>query len=249
MNSGCLRILVDKTYEKELFSPKREQDWHIIQESSKTVDSTKLPEKINSGAIIVQTSKDGKNWITSETETDFYNKLESINTPLRNGEEQNEFYTTTNVQITNGCYYRIIVAYKLQRKLKPSKFLFVDTTEKEEKEQLEIYEFYAYNPSVSQSEKLDFQKLYEFSDVYRVDSQNGFKDPKLIESNDPHNDWKVGKFYVSGYTDYLMDDDIPVFLKVPGDKAELWFNLEQEIDKCNGRTDVKINDIFGKSTF
>lgn len=244
VDSGNLKIMLDKNFGVKLFTPDKEQDWHIITDKSKKVDSTKLSENIVSGAVIVQTSKDGKSWINADTETDIYNKMDTINNRTVNGETIDAFYETTNVQITAGCYYRIIVAYKLERTIDPSKVLFVEVKNTEEKERLEIYEFYAYNPNVNQKEVLNIHDAYCFDEVKRVDSPNGFDKESAIGSEDPHNDWALGKFYVSGYTDYIVDEDgCPVFLKVPGDKAALWFLLENELDKCNGRTDVKVEYI------
>ena len=247
VDSGNLKIMVDKEFGTALFTPKKEQDWHVITDKTKIVDSTKLTENIGSGAVVIQTSKDGNTWINVDTETDIYNKMDTLNERTINGEQINAFYETTNVQITTGCYYRIIVAYKLERTVDPSKVLFVEIKNTEKKGRLEIYEFYAYNPNVNQVEELDTADAYEFSDVYRVDSQDGFRNPTAIKSDDPHNDWTLGKFYISGYTDVAYDDDIPVFLKVPGDKAALWFNLEQALDKCNGRTDIKVEYISSGS--
>ena len=244
VDSGNLKIMLNKNFEVQIFTPDKEQDWHIVTDKSKKVDSTKLSDNIGSGAIIVQTSKDGKSWINVDTETDIYNKMDTINNRTINGEPINAFYETTNVQVTTGCYYRIIVAYKLERTVDPSKILFVKVKNTEEKEHLEIYEFYAYNPNVNQNEVLDTNDAYCFDEVKRVDSPNGFDKTTAINSEDPHNDWTLGKFYVSGYTDYIVDEDgCPVFLKVPGDKAALWFLLENELDKCDGRTDVKVEYI------
>lgn len=244
VDSGNLKIMLDKNFGTSLYTPEKEQDWHIITDKTKKVDSTKLSENIGSGAIIIQTSKDGKAWINVATETDIYKKMDTINNRTINGETINAFYETTNVQVTAGCYYRIIVAYKLERTVDPSKVLFVEVKNTEEKECLEIYEFYAYNPNVNQNEILDTKDAFCFDEVKRVDSPNGFDKESAINSEDPHNDWTLGKFYVSGYTDYIEDEDgWPVFLKVPGDKAVLWFLLENELDKCNGRTDVKVEYI------
>ncbi len=247
VDSGNLKIMVDRTFGSTLFKPNNEQDWYIIADKTKVVDSTKLEENIGSGAIIVQTSRDGKAWITIDTVTDIYNNMNTMNERTINGEEIKAFYETTNVQVTAGCYYRIIVAYKLQRIIEPSQVLFVEVKNKEEKERVEIYEFYVYNPNVNQAEELDIMDAYEFSDVYRVDSQDGFNNPTPVKEDDPHIDWTLGKFYVNGHTDVMYDGDIPVFLKVPGDKAALWFHLENELDKCNGRTDVKVEYISSGS--
>lgn len=244
VDSGNLKIMLDPNFGVKLFTTDKEQDWHIVTDKSKKVDSTKLSDNIISGAVIVQTSKDGKSWINVDTETDIHNRMDTINNRTINGEVINAFYETSNVQITAGCYYRIIVAYKLERTVDPSKVFFVEVKNTEEKERLEIYEFYAYNPNVNQKEALDIHDAYCFDEVKRVDSPNGFEKSTAIGSEDPHNDWTLGKFYVSGYTDYIVDEEgCPVFLKVPGDKAELWFLLENELDKCNGRTDVKVEYI------
>lgn len=243
VKSGNLKLMIDEQFGKELFAPSTSTDWHIITDKTKTVDSTNLSQSVGTGAVIVQTSKDGKTWINADTETDIYNKMDTINKRTLNGETIDAFYETNSVQLTNGCYYRVIVAYKLQREVDPSKVLFWDKKNYETKERVEIYEFYAYDPSVNKTESLDTKNSYEFSEVFRVDSPDGFKDPKQLKADDPHIDWSVGKFYVSGYTAVKMDGDVPVFLKVPGDKAALWFNLEQELDKCNGRTDIKVNYI------
>lgn len=243
VNSGNLDIMVDKDFGAELFEQPESTEWHIITDKGKKVDSTSLTQSIGSGAIIVQTSRDGKTWINCDTVTDFYSNMDTMNHSSSAGDSINAFYRTTNVQLTNGCYYRIIVAYKLQREVDPSNVWFVEIKQTEEKERIEIYQFYAYDTTVNQAETLSTKNAYEFGDVYRVDSQDGFSNPTLIKGDDPHIDWSVGKFYVSGYTDVIMDNGVPVFLKVPGDRAALWFNLEQEIDKCNGRTDVKINYI------
>lgn len=243
VNSGNLKLFVNDQFARDLYQSANTKDWYITSDSTDEVDGIELSNDVDTGAIIVQTSKNGKAWVTVDTETDMYVKMSSINSREVNGASIDAFYETSNVQMTNGCYFRIIVAYALERETDPTDLWITSIKNYEEKERMEIYEFYAFDVSVNQTEKLDTQKAYEFGEVYRVDSPNGFKDPELIKSDDPHIDWSVGKFYVSGYTAVKMDGDIPIFLKVPGDKAALWFNLEQELDKCNGRTDVKVNYI------
>lgn len=239
VKNGNLKIFVDDSFAKKLFMPDSAQDWHIITDKSKQVDSAKLSSIIGSGAVIIQTSRDGKSWVTVDCETDIYNKTDSINKRSIAGEDINAFYETSNIQIANGCYYRLIVAYKLEREVDPSKFLFITTKNTEAKERIEVYQFYAFNPDIKQNEVLD-KNAYEYGDVLRVDDANGFANARLIEADDPHADWSIGKFYVSGFTSYKDENGTPVFLKVPGDKAALWFHLDQEIDKCDGDTGVRV---------
>ena len=240
VKSGNLKLMIDDQFGKALYEPSASTDWHIITDKGNTVDGTILTERIGSGAIIVQTSKDGKAWINNITETDIYNEMDTINKREINGETIDAFYETTNVQRANGCYYRVIVAYKIQKEIEPSKILLWDKKNYDTKERVEIYQFYVYDPSVDKTETLDIKHAYEFSEVNRVDSQDGFKNPQPLKADDPHIGWNVGKFYVSGYT-ARKDGDVPVFLKVPGDRVALWFNLEQELNKCNGQTDIKVN--------
>lgn len=97
VNSGNLKVKLDEKYGLELFNPTAAQNWHIATDKNKKVDNVTLSGSIGSGAIVVQTSKDGKIWITSETETDLYNKLDKINQRTINGEDVDAFYETTNV--------------------------------------------------------------------------------------------------------------------------------------------------------
>jgi hypothetical protein len=247
VSSGNLAVMINVQSGIKLFEQTNVHDWHVVPDKGNIVDGTQLSQSIGTGAIVVQTSSDGKTWITIDEESDIYNKRDALNNRNLNGEPMQAFYKATNVQLTNGCYYRIIVAYKLQRELDPSKVLFLNVKNQEEKERVEVYQFYAYDPSVNRAESLDTNSAYEFGDVWRVDSQDGFKNPVMIKSDDPHIDWNVGKFYVSGYTDVRMDGDVPVFLKVPGDRAALWFVLEQQLDKCNGDTGIKVNYISSGS--
>ena len=71
--------------------------------------------------------------------------------------------------------------------------------------------------------------------------------------DDPHFGWELGRFCISGYTRVIPDSgEIPVFLKVPGDKVALWFCLNQDIDCLNGNSELTIaedvngyDEIFG----
>ena len=113
----------------------KEDEWHIIDDKGKKVDSQKLDEKIMKGVMILQTSKDGKKWIDNEIVTNLFGKTATQN---------EEFYTTTDVQLSSGCYYRIIYAYELSIKTESSKILFIKNDKYDYKKCLELYEFYLY---------------------------------------------------------------------------------------------------------
>lgn len=44
-----------------------EDEWHLVDDKSKKVDDMKLSSDIMKGAIIIQTSKDRKNWVDVDT--------------------------------------------------------------------------------------------------------------------------------------------------------------------------------------
>ena len=79
--------------------------------------------------------------------------------------------------------------------------------------------------------------------VVNAGHDTGFSENNAISENDPHFGWKLGEFYVNGYTRVTEDKNgTPVFLKTVGDTVTLWFKLEQDITKLNGDETLSIND-------
>ncbi len=71
----------------------------------------------------------------------------------------------------------------------------------------------------------------------------GYSQNQKIKDDDPHFGWKLGSFYVDGYTRVTENKTgDPVFLKTVGDTVTLWFELVQDIDKLNGNDKLLIND-------
>ena len=84
----------------------------IENDRASTVDNEQLDSRVNSGVFIVQSSFNGKDWSTDTVETDIARKYpKSLSKP----------YTTNNFQETNGCYYRVIIAYGLKKNKNDSK--------------------------------------------------------------------------------------------------------------------------------
>ena len=94
----------------------KENEWHIVDDKGKKVDSQKLDDKIMKGVMILQTSKDGKKWVDNEIVTNLFGQTVT---------QTESFYTTTEVQLSSGCYYRIIFAYELGIQTESSKVLFI----------------------------------------------------------------------------------------------------------------------------
>lgn len=210
-----------------------EKKWHLVADKGKKLDGNKLDKKILKGAIIIQTSKDRKNWTDIKCLTNAFD-----DEPVRT----ETLYKTTDVQILNGCYYRIIVAYKTEKLEKIKKIAFVPVKDYEYKKTAEVYEFYAYSPSTEQ-EVSESEQIYALGKKTRVQEFDGYSGSSEIEKKDIHYNWDIGQFFVSGFTNKVKESDGNiVFLKNVGDKVTLWFNLNQNINELNGDKDLKITD-------
>ena len=210
-----------------------EKKWHLVADKGKKLDGNKLDKKILKGAIILQTSKDRKNWTDIKCLTNAFD-----DEPVRT----ETLYKTTDVQILNGCYYRIIVAYKTEKLEKINKIAFVPVKDYEYKKTAEVYEFYAYSPSTEQ-EVSESEQTYALGKKTRAKEFDGYSGSSEIEKKDIHYNWDIGQFFVGRFTDKVKEPDgNVVFLKNVGDKVTLWFNLKQNINELNGDKDLKITD-------
>ena len=208
-----------------------EDEWHLVDDKSKKVDDMKLSSDIMKGAIIIQTSKDRKNWVDVDTICNAFD-----DTPIRTS----SIYTTTDVQLINGCYYRVMVVYELAIRTEEGKILFVKTDKYDYKKCAETYEFYAYTDS-GDTNVTDPNQTYSLGAKVRAKNFDGYFGEKLIDKDDIHYGWDLGNFFVSGYTDEVKDNDgNMVFLKNVGDKVTLWFKLNQNIDKLDNDEDLSI---------
>lgn len=208
-----------------------EEEWHIIDDKTKKVNNLTLDKNILSGALILQTSLDGVTWTEDVLMSDIF------------GEEANTdgFYTTKDVQLQNGCYYRVIIAYKMERRLEDSKVLFVTTKNYEYKQVAEMYEFYAFCETDETSPNATPMK--KLGSKINTGKDNGYSGNEPIDKDDPHYGWDIGYFYVNGYTrETATADQTPVFLKNVGDKVTLWFHLSEDINKLHGNELLTINE-------
>lgn len=222
-----------------------ENIWSITEDNTKKVDFISLDSKIGRGAIIIQTSKDGINWITSKIETDVFKE-----NPSPTGTAYSTF-STNDVQLANGCYYRVIVAYELAKPTGSSKFLFFNKDNYEYKKQAEVYEFYAYDVTAENTTVSTNTKKYNLGSKVRTKKFEGYYGSKTITNKDPHYGWDLGQFFVSGYTDTVKDTDGNiVFLKNVGDQVSLWFNLQQDLNALNGNSKLTLEaDIAGSDQY
>lgn len=213
------------TYDLSLFKAS-ETEWHLTDDSKKTVNKFELDKKIEGGAVLLQTSFDGKKWVTGKTKTNVSGDFDFNN---ENG--------LNDIQLVNGCYYRLIVAYETEQKTKDSNVLFVDTSDYKYKKYADVYEFYAAYKEKS-DENTGKKFYYNTTDYTKSTKKNDYVGNNRIDSKDPHYGWNLGSFCLSGYTD--TGDTSDIYLKTVGNKIRLTYNLEQDIKKLNGNSDLEI---------
>ena len=83
---------------------------------------------------------------------------------------------------------------------------------------------------------------YRLGELYNTGKDNGYSKRNSIDKDDPHYEWKMGDFFVTGFTRQVLDGDTPVFLKNAGDKVTLWFDLKQDITALNGNDKLYVCD-------
>lgn len=211
-----------------------EDKWHIIDDKIKDIDDISLKENIKSGAFIVQTSTDGKRWVTDTEATDIFSQ---------NTDFKNPAYTSKDVQLENGCYYRFIAVYKLGRKTGEKKLAFLKKDTIEENRIAEIYEFYAVSSATNGNTISAMDKpRKELGEKINTGKNNSYSGKKEIDKNDPHFGWNLGTFTINGFTRETSDGENPVFLKNVGDRVTLWFTLKQDINCLNNDKALSINE-------
>ena len=122
---------IDLTLNSE--TKEKDHSWYIASDSAKSIESYDFGSSIKYGGIIVQKSSDASAWTTAYRGTDMFENC---------GGNVKNFYTASRSDLNNGCYYRVVIAYKTARKTRDQKFVFIDTSEYEETWQVETYVIY-----------------------------------------------------------------------------------------------------------
>lgn len=216
-----------------------ETDWHIVEDKTTKVNGEKLDEKVLSGAIILQTSLDGETWVTDITKTNIADEK---------SEFESSFYETKGIHQVNGCFYRVAIVYKTEKRLPDTKLGPITQKHYEYKKYAEIYEFYLIDSLENMGDTISptATPRKELGKRINTGKDNGFSEnnPEQITDKDPHFGWDIGTFYLNGYTREQMvsGSEEPIFLKTLGDRVTLWFNLKEDINSLNGNDDLCINE-------
>lgn len=237
VSAGNLELIyqINKNGETE-----KDEEWHLVSDKTDEINGEKLNDDIKEGAILVQTSLDGIRWTKSKEITDY---LAS--------EQKEPLYVTNDIQLLNGCYYRVIVAYKQEKINGNKKILFVNKEEKESRKIAEVYQFYAVNEEEKNSgiSSPDKTPRHEYDDkalVVNAGKDTGYSGTENITGKDVHYGWSLGTFTINGHTDTKEEEGKLVYLKNVGDQVTLWFKLNQDIDQLDEKTNLAIsNDING----
>ena len=229
-------VSIQYTYSDELLSAS-DETWHLVDDNTTSIDVFKIDNNIQKGAIILQKSMDHMNWYNVSVQTNAFK-----NTPVQNG----VLYETTDIEMINGCYYRLVVVYELAQKVGTSTVvLVIPKDEIEYKRIAEVYEFYVVDKNEHIEPLASNTKRYSLGETVIVSDFASYSGSKEISKGDLHYGWKLGNFFVSGFTSSIGSKDEVVFLKNAGDVVTLWFNLTQNISALNndgGLTITSDND-------
>ena len=80
----------------------------IVDDGDEEVNGFDLDDDIDSGALVLLTSLDHDNWHLKD-------KYLDICDSIKDGSATKSF-ETNEVELSNGCYYKVIVAYKMEKK-------------------------------------------------------------------------------------------------------------------------------------
>ena len=87
------------------------------------------------------------------------------------------------------------------------------------------------------------EEKYRLGELYNTGKDNGYSERNPIGKDDPHYKWKMGEFFVTGFSDDEKDAEGNfVFLKNVGDKITLWFCLAQDINCLNANEKLTISE-------
>ena len=93
-------------------------------------------------------------------------------------------------------------------------------------------------------DKLGISVYFFPSNVVNTGLDNGYSKANEITGDDRHFGWRLGRFFMSGFTRVSEGaDDAPIFIKTPGDSVTLWFDLEQkDIYRLNDNRNLSVSE-------
>lgn len=90
----------------------------------------------------------------------------------------------------------------------------------------------SFSTNVFATEKENENKYY-LGSIVNTGKDNGYSKENIIDENDPHFGWTLGRFYISGYSSMSYDNNGQiVFIKSSGDSITLSYELLQNDINC-----------------
>ena len=223
----------DDSYYEEGNSDEDDTVLFVIDDSSKEIDDFSIDSKIESGALVVQSSFDGNKWVTDEVKTDIFSdeiKFES-------------FYKANDIQLVNGCYYRIILVYKMSVESNHRKVLFFNVRDHFDMKCAEVYKCHLHSDSGQGLLKPEEGK--RIGELSKTELNKGYSgNIPIVKMDDPQYSKPIGDFYIGGFSreesETKNKEEIPVFLKDVDHRVTLWFKLNDDINKINGNSNMTI---------
>ena len=204
-------------------------DPHLYSDSGKELAGMKLDSDIKNGALILQTSMDRKNWVAMYSKTNVFEEV-----PVH----KDSFAEARDIEILNGCYYRVLVAYETRILKKSTDLLVADWNSYDYTKHAEVYEFYLYSDETNQ--KPVSSNRHQLGELVRTAEFDGYWGKQDITVKDPHYGWDLGHFFMSGKP--IKDgEEKPMFLKKEGDQLVLWFHLDQDLNALDGNPHLYIS--------
>ena len=86
------------------------------------------------------------------------------------------------------------------------------------------------------------EDAYVLGETVNTGTDNGFRGTDALRKGDPHFDWELGRFSVTGYARVEEGaDGVPTFVVAPGGGVALRFQLDQDIEALNLDPALSVN--------
>lgn len=216
------------------------EEFHLVEDSGDKINGKKVNSKIKKGALLLQSSKDGKNWTDEKYISNMFEE-----TPI----QKDSFIKLDLNQINQGTYYRAIVVYRTGKKVGNNNlfnFIPLPGDKMKHAKYSEVYKVYIYNKN---QVTINVDNKITLGERKKYKSNSGYNEQEGLD-NDVHNGWHLGKFFLEGFTKYTEKNNDNILLKNVGDSIKLSFKLEQDVDKLNNNRNLAIsNDIDGRDEY
>ena len=107
--------------------------WKLVDTGASKIEQFDWKKKIGVGGILVQTSYDNDIWETVYSNTNVFSDY---------SKSIDNFYSARRIDLDSGCYYKVVIAYKMSKKAEQKNFLFFDTSSWKEGWYTNVYTFF-----------------------------------------------------------------------------------------------------------